>query len=464
VALSATRSPSSFSLFEARPVTRVAEHVTQILAGRGLTFAKLTREAERLLPDEPRCRIPRNFHNDLVTTALSPDIFQLFTLSAVSGYRLADWLGLFGFFPEEIPQLQLSLPAKRTALVSGTRYQAHPEFRFSAPPGWSAPSVCPLAQFLRTLEVERINRGTSAEHESYLYARVGREDAFAFPDLLPGSLVRLDTRDPERRLPDRIGSVSPAVFAVEHARGLVCSKLLRVDQRRFAPRSSELPYAQVPLELGSEARLLGVVDLELRRLNRSGVSETPQIPPELATFFKPEPLPAEGKQEFGKCMRARAGRSGLHLREASHQSARIAELLEDPRYFIARGSLSAYERLERPPRHVHKVFSLCALYGLTLEGFLERLGLPLTQSGHDPFPADLLPQSASPPFVRRRKRVGFPFTTSSLDDLVAGSRDLPSFLAGALRQTGVRSVHDISGWPAAVLRFTRVFRRRSLRQ
>jgi hypothetical protein len=405
----------------------------------------LSRDAERLLPDQPRCRIPRNFHNDLVTTALSPDIFQLFTLSAVSGYRLADWFALFGFSPEETPHLQLSLPAKRTALVSGTRYQSQPELRFFAPPGWSAPSVCPLAQFLRTLEVQRISQAPSAEHESSLYARVGREDAFAFPDLLPGSLVRVDTQNPERWLPARIGTVSHTVFVVEHAQGLVCCRLRCVNEERFAPQASELPYAQVPLEFGSEARLLGVVDLELRRLSRTGRTETPEIPPELATFWKPEPLAAERKKDLGGWIRAARARSGLHLREASSQSARIAELLEDSRYFIARGSLSAYERLERPPRHVHKVISLCALYGLALETFLEKLGLPLAQSGHDPFPNDLFSQSSSPPLLRARKSATLPFAPSSLADLVAQSQNVPPFLASALRQTGesVRSVHDI---------------------
>jgi hypothetical protein len=38
--------------------------------------------------------IPHNFHPDLVTTALSPDVFQLLTLSAVSAYRLVDWFAV----------------------------------------------------------------------------------------------------------------------------------------------------------------------------------------------------------------------------------------------------------------------------------------------------------------------------------------------------------------------------------
>src|SRR5262244_3291811 len=89
--------PVSFLPHATGLTPKLAEILRQLLSSRGLTFAKLSREAARLFPDLPRCRIPRNFFNDLLTTTLSPDIFQLFTLSAISGYRLADLLVLFGF-------------------------------------------------------------------------------------------------------------------------------------------------------------------------------------------------------------------------------------------------------------------------------------------------------------------------------------------------------------------------------
>ncbi len=387
--------PVPSHLHAVRPVTRFAERLRRILSSRGLTFAKLAREAERLLPNHPRCRIPRNFYNDVRTTALSPDIFQLFTLSAVSGYRLADWFSLFGFSPEEIPRLQLALPPKRTLLLDATHYLQQPDLAWSIPSHWNVPAVCPLVPFLRTLEVQRDKSPVPRPSERYLYARIGNEDALAFPDLLPGSLVRVDTRRAELHLPSRSGSRSRVIFLVEHARGLVCSRLLRIDHKRFALHTADLPYAQVPLEIGREANLLGVVDMELRQMRRS---EGPVVPADLANFWKPEPLPPVRRTgELGNWIRASRTRSGLHFREASGQSAHIAELMRDARYLVASGSLSDYETTERPPRHVHKIFSLCALYGLSLVTFLEKSGLPLAQLGRDPFPENLRPRHEKDP-------------------------------------------------------------------
>jgi hypothetical protein len=61
------------------------------------------------------CRIPRNFHQDLLKTTLSPDIFQVFALSAISGYRMADWLRLFGLPLEHLPKTTLDDSGQATA-------------------------------------------------------------------------------------------------------------------------------------------------------------------------------------------------------------------------------------------------------------------------------------------------------------------------------------------------------------
>src|SRR5262249_2266798 len=123
------------------------------------------------------------------------------------------------------------------------------------------------------------------------------------------------------------------------------------------------------------------------------------IPAALVNFWKPEPLSSvERAGELGSWIRASRIRSGLHFREASLQTAHIANLMRDSRYFIATGSLSDYEATNRPPRRIHKILSLCALYGLEFQTFLERAGLPLEKLGRDPFPDDLGPrQAAGPP-------------------------------------------------------------------
>src|SRR5262249_54051695 len=148
-------------------------------------------------------------------------------------------------------------------------------------------SVCPLLRLLRTIEVRRTSAQLRPRSNPYLYARVGREDSCAFPDLLAGSLLRIDPRRPERYLPIRVGQASKAIFLVEQVRGLVCCRLRRIDSKRLVPHACDMPWAQVPLELGREARLRGIVDMELRRIGRS---ESLDIPAALANFWKPEPL------------------------------------------------------------------------------------------------------------------------------------------------------------------------------
>ena len=399
-----------------------------------------------MFPGLPRCRIPRNFYNDLLTTTLSPDIFQLFTLSAVSGYRVSDWLALFGFSLEEIPRLQLALPGKRTVLLDATRYgEGRPEFSWSVPEGWAVDPVCPLLRILKTIEIRRVSAQSRLRTNSYLYVRVGQEDAFAFPNLLAGSLLRVDTLRPERYLPTRIGRTSRAFFLVEHARGLVCCRLRRIDSKRFVPYTCDLPYVQVPLELGREARLRGIVDMELRRMGRS---ESPQVPAALANFWKPEPLASvERTGELGSWIHNSRVRSGLAFREASLQTAQIAKLMRDPRYFIASGSLSDYETTNRPPRHIHKIFSLCALYGLEFQTFFDRAGLPLHQLGRDPFPEILWPRQSAGSPIERAKTPEQPFSGRvSLRGFIEQLSSLPQFLPAALSHaTGLSSVsvHDV---------------------
>ena len=77
----------------------------------------------------------------------------------------------------------------------------------------------------------RALKPSKPEAEIHLYARVGTEDAFAFPDLLAGSVVRIDKREPDRFLPLRNGQSSRVLVLVEHANGMVCCRLRRSDKR-----------------------------------------------------------------------------------------------------------------------------------------------------------------------------------------------------------------------------------------
>jgi hypothetical protein len=94
------------------------------------------------------------------------------------------------------------------------------EAQWTAEIRWPTDAICPLGRLLRATEIRPAPSSPEpeAEIEIYLYARVGTEDAFAFPDLLAGSVVRIDKREPDRFLPLRNGQSSRVLFLVEHAR------------------------------------------------------------------------------------------------------------------------------------------------------------------------------------------------------------------------------------------------------
>jgi hypothetical protein len=83
-------------------------------------------------------------------------------------------------------------------------------------------------------------------------------------------------------------------------------------------------------------------------------------------------------------------RLGLSFREASFVSRRIAGLLSDQQYFAAPGTLSDYETLSAPPRHIQKIITLCLLYCLDFHQFVRASGLPLDHAGSEPIPDALV--------------------------------------------------------------------------
>ena len=97
-----------------------------------------------------------------------------------------------------IPGLQLFLPTKHTILLDSTRYGLKTEAQWTAEIRWPTDAICPLGRLLRATEIRPAPSSPEpeAEIEIYLYARVGTEDAFAFADLLAGSVVRTTSGSP----------------------------------------------------------------------------------------------------------------------------------------------------------------------------------------------------------------------------------------------------------------------------
>src|SRR5262249_995703 len=190
----------------------------------------------------------------------------------------------------------------------------------------------------------------------------GDQDALGFPELLPGSIVRADPDLTAEFLPEKGGRSSHRIFLVEHNKGLFCSRLHRVQENVIVPIGVELSYAHIELRVPREARLHGVVDLEIRSLSKP---TCPQVPNDLAKLWRRVPL--LGQQTFHQLLTTARINAGLSFREAAAATRTISNVLGDERYRISATSICDYEVLGTPPRALHKIVTLCCTYGLSFQ-------------------------------------------------------------------------------------------------
>jgi hypothetical protein len=425
-----------------------ADCVQAILATKSLTLYKVSALTRVRYPREAAYHIPRNFYFQLRSAGLSPKLQQLYAFGQLSGYRFADWLAVFGFSLDEIPRLQASLDHPRTMLFDTSVYDAGaavPWFRDRAN-GGVLPPVAPLSQLLEVTGLRRLSLLMDVNRTQYLYAKIGRQDAFAFPDLLPGSIVRANPRPVERLLP-KPGEVSKHFFLIEHSRGFSCCRLHLGTKDRVTLAATELPFASVELQLESEARILGVLDMEFRPLTNhrhpaAPLCALPEVAPDLAKLWTPASLKRRsGKERPALLIRNARFRAGLSFRRASEMSRTVATALRDKRYFTSAGSLSDLEARDTPPRHIHKLLTVCTLYSVRFGELLSSFGLEWDEGGMAAIPDEWMPRRpwAAPG--------GSKATTSN-----------SGFLANALERIGEvpfflrHSLAFLSGFPEISLR------------
>lgn len=365
----------------------IASRTRTILASRGLSLSDVARASRAQFPGDSRFHVPPNLYHALDQRGFSPSIQQLFALSRLSDYRLADWLAVFGVVLDDIPRLQATLPSRYTALIDAHVSDEHTwvlsfdQVSVGVPAG----TLRPLSEWIR-FGFRPASPPTDAGPQ-FLYAKIGCRDAFAFPDLLAGSVVRIDTEHKPSSRQSVFGRQG-TIFLIEHPRGFACSKLHLVERNRVVLCPSELAYAQVEFELGKEARILGAVDLELRLV---GCTASAKVPRGLAEFWIPEPLEkASTGLPLNDLLRRARRRSGHTFREASARTALIARTLQNEEFFCAAGSLSDYESNAESPRHLHKLLSLCTVYSLSPWDFMNAAGLRLRETGQKPMPEELL--------------------------------------------------------------------------
>ena len=409
----------------------IADRVKSILETRNLTIHEVSQKSESLFGHTSAHFLPHNLYYELRLGTFTPSLQQLFALSKITDYTITDWLHAFGLDLENIPRLQLLLAMKRTIILDSDLMDLNafvPWFR-NRSTQHVIPAVAPLTQLLQIGPLVPQSALLPLTKKSFLYVKIGFEDAMAFPDLVPGSIVRID---PERTndLTKKNGTASKTIFLVEHANGICCCRLLP-GRNTVRLLSAQLPYAQVEFGLdGREARILGAADLEIRPLT---CSRRPEIPKALATRWKPQPL-IEDDTKLSRIMRAKRMNMALSLREASELSERIATILDDDRYFISASTLSDYEARDKVPRQVHKVLSLCVLYNIHFGRFLDQASLEHQRAGKQAIPDRIMWRLRSPQRDIQIDTSHLDLSSGFLGTLIKTCEDIPVFVKGAIRE------------------------------
>lgn len=365
----------------------LADRVKSILATKQLTLHQASQTSATLFGRESPYYLPHNLYYDLSHGHFSPSLFQLVAFSRISNYRLRDWFRVFGFDIEAIPRLQIRLRSKRTALLDSSlddpnsRFPWFQNLHTGAPPT----DIVPLVHLLEWTAPRRLEALSGFNDRGFVYAQIGSEDVLAFPELLPGSIVRVNPELIDESLKQVAREGSSRLFLIRHDRGLSCCHLKVVAGGRIAMASSQLRYARMEFRVPDEARIIGVADLEIRNLL---APRQPSVAKNLGKRWKPDPLFA-GLSQLGPLLRRARLAMGLSFRAAAVKSRELADAMADERYFTASGSLSDYEALNTPPRHFHKVITFCVIYSLHLNEIFQVLGFNLEEAGRQPIP-DLL--------------------------------------------------------------------------
>jgi hypothetical protein len=438
--------PSSSTGRRERSQWAIADRARGILRAQGLTLYKAAAITRANYPRQPGYHLPRNLYFQLHSATWSPTIQQLLALSRLTGYRLADWLAIFGFHLDGISRVQIRLCQPRTVLLDSTVYDSHASLRWFQDRSTStvSPPIAPLSQLLEPVDSQPIAGLLTKGTGPYVYAKIGRQDVYAFPDLAPGSIVRADARFAIRSERKRNAEFAKAIFLVEHSRGICCCRLHFGTKNRITLRSTELPFASVELELGSEARILGIVDMEVRPLPSRKRRTTPwcaerEVARDLTRLWTPAPFDVGfTAREAAFRIRNARQRAGLSLRQASEMSRGIAGAFEDRRYFASPGSLSEFEATSIPPRHIHKLFTLSILYSLRFDQLLQWFGLGQDEARLAAIPAEWM--------VPAKK-----FLAKKATPIIRGEGSSGGFVANTLKRLGElplflrKSVGSLSG-------------------
>jgi hypothetical protein len=426
------------------PANRRTNQVRQVFSARGLTLYRVSELSAEIFGRSSLLYIPHNLSFDAQDPASIPTFHQMLAISHITNYRLSDWFRVFGFDLDLIPRLRLLVPRKRSTLLDSHVYDVHAWIPWFADrtPSVPSPPIAPLGQLLARAAPQRAADLLALGEKKFLYAKVGEDDVYAFPYLTPGSIVRVDPRRSEEVSSDARLAGEKQLFFVEHDFGYSCSQLVMLAKDRLVLHSPELPCTQIELTLGKQARILGRIDAEIRPVAGHAIARAVTVREVLP---KPRSLGSPHlRANLRDLLQSSRLRAGLSFREASSMSRWIASFLADESYFAATSTLSDYETLSVPPRHIQKAISLCVLYSIDFVEFLGASGLPLDREGREPMPDELVPREAP----NRGRRPGpadakgtFRNQSGFLGSLLQRWQEVPLFLRRSLAElTGLKRV------------------------
>ena len=132
---------------------------------------------------------------------------------------------------------------------------------------------------------------------------------------------------------------------------------------------------------------------------------------------------------IGHFLQRKRKNASLSFREASAISHQVSLALANKNYFAAAGSLSDYETMNTPPRHIEKIISLCIVYGIRFSEFMKRVSADFDQFGRDPMSDALVARDVS---IVRAKRSVEPTDNGFLANFIRQIGQVPFFLRESL--------------------------------
>lgn len=200
-----------------RSSSSLAERVRRILASHNLSLAQVSRASR----GNHLGHIPHNFYSSLRKRSFSPSLYQLHSLSRLTGDRLVDWLAVFGISLDDVSRFQVFFPSPRTVELDTRIYHRDapvPRLYELKEPDLSTP-LAPLSLWVAVGSRRCVESISPRPGRPFRYLKIGSHDALAFPDLLPGSIVRVREDATALTLAPVGKARGRTLFLVQHAKG-----------------------------------------------------------------------------------------------------------------------------------------------------------------------------------------------------------------------------------------------------